>query len=197
MGTVSQGRRRRRRVVPGLLFVAVVAIVAVMLVVAHRRTDGVANGASRTSTATTQTTSATARNPAFDEARRQLAALPVKGWDRESDFVRSRFGEPWSDDVNVEFGHNGCNTRDDILRRDLANLVVRPGTCYAQSGVLTTRTRARRSISYAGPRRRTPSRSTMSCRCRTPGTKAPVSGTTSVAGTSPTIHATYSRWALR
>ena len=136
MGTVSQGRRWRRRVVPGLLFVAVLAIVAVMLVLAHRRTDGVANGASRTSTATPQTTSATARNPAFDEARRQLAALPVKGWDRESDFVRSRFGEPWSDDVNVEFGHNGCNTRDDILRRDLANLVVRPGTCYAQSGVL-------------------------------------------------------------
>ena len=36
----------------------------------------------------------------------------------------------------MEFGHNGCNTRDDILRRDLTDLVVRPGTCYAQSGVL-------------------------------------------------------------
>ena len=36
----------------------------------------------------------------------------------------------------MEFGHNGCNTRDDILRRDLAELVVRPGTCFAQSGVL-------------------------------------------------------------
>jgi len=24
-------------------------------------------------------------------------------------FSRYRFGEPWSDDVNVEFGHNGCN----------------------------------------------------------------------------------------
>jgi hypothetical protein len=53
-----------------------------------------------------------------------------------TDFSRYRFGEPWSDDVNVEFGHNGCNTRDDILRRDLTDLVVRPGTCYAQSGVL-------------------------------------------------------------
>ena len=28
------------------------------------------------------------------------------------------------------------NTRDDVLRRDLTDLVVRPGTCYAQSGVL-------------------------------------------------------------
>lgn len=72
----------------------------------------------------------------FDHARALLADLPVKGWDRHTDFARGQFGEPWSDDVNVEFGHNGCNTRDDILRRDLADLVVRPGTCYAQSGTL-------------------------------------------------------------
>jgi hypothetical protein len=72
----------------------------------------------------------------YDDARAKLAALPIKGWDRMTDFSRYRFGEPWSDDVNVEFGHNGCNTRDDILRRDLSDLAVRPGTCYAQSGVL-------------------------------------------------------------
>ncbi|HWF71238.1 MAG TPA: hypothetical protein VG187_17045, partial [Mycobacterium sp.] len=58
-------------------------------------------------------------NPAFDRVRRHLEGLPVKGWDRFEDFNRARFGEPWSDDVNVEYGHNGCNTRDDILRRDL------------------------------------------------------------------------------
>ncbi len=75
-------------------------------------------------------------NPRFDHARDLLDRLPVRGWDRRTDFARYRFGEAWSDDVNVEFGRNGCNTRDDILRRDLANLVVRPGTCYAQSGVL-------------------------------------------------------------
>ncbi len=65
-----------------------------------------------------------------------LQKLPVKGWDRNTDFTRYRFGEPWSDEVNVEFGHNGCNTRDDILRRDLTGLMIRPGTCYAQNGVL-------------------------------------------------------------
>ncbi|MGA8547909.1 MAG: HNH endonuclease family protein [Mycobacterium sp.] len=75
-------------------------------------------------------------NPAFGVARRRLDALPVKGWDRFHDFSRARFGEPWSDDVNVEFGHNGCNTRDDILRRDLADLQLRSGTCFAQRGVL-------------------------------------------------------------
>ena len=75
-------------------------------------------------------------SPAYDVARRELDALPVKGWDRFQDFNRASFGEPWSDDVNVEFGHNGCNTRDDILRRDLTDLQVRPGTCFAQSGIL-------------------------------------------------------------
>lgn len=79
---------------------------------------------------------AAAGTPNFDAARAQLAALPIRGWDRGQDFQRWRFGKAWSDDVNVEFGHNGCNTRDDILRRDLTDLVVRPGTCYAQSGVL-------------------------------------------------------------
>jgi len=74
--------------------------------------------------------------PGYDGHRALLQQLPVKGWDRHTDYARNRFGEPWSDDVNVEFGHNGCNTRDDILRRDLAELVVRPGTCFAQSGVL-------------------------------------------------------------
>jgi Protein of unknown function (DUF1524) len=72
----------------------------------------------------------------YDAVRHEMEALPVKGWDRVRDFDRARFGEPWSDDVNVEFGHNGCNTRDDILRRDLADLQVRPGTCFAESGIL-------------------------------------------------------------
>ena len=78
------------------------------------------------------TTAVSTGTPGYDRARTLLAALPVKGWDRHSDFSRYRFGEPWSDDVEVEFGHNGCNTRDDILRRDLRELVVRPGSSGPQ-----------------------------------------------------------------
>jgi hypothetical protein len=108
------------RVIPGLIgLLALIVAVALWL---HWRTPA-ERPAAQTS-------------PDYDTARAQLAALPVKGWDRQTDFSRYRFGEPWSDDVNVEFGRNGCNTRDDILRRDLTQLVVRPGTCYAQSGVL-------------------------------------------------------------
>jgi hypothetical protein len=73
---------------------------------------------------------------AFVQARADLDRLPVKGWDRNSDYSRDRFGKPWSDEVNVAFGHNGCNTRDDVLRRDLLDVVVRPGTCFAQRGTL-------------------------------------------------------------
>jgi hypothetical protein len=81
-------------------------------------------------------TPATPATPMFDQARSDAKRLPVKGWDRQTDFRRSAFGEAWSDDVNVEFGHNGCNTRDDVLRRDLVDLIVRRGTCFAQSGTL-------------------------------------------------------------
>lgn len=72
----------------------------------------------------------------YDDARARLEALPVQRWDRDKDFKRTRFGERWSDDVNVEFGHNGCNTRDDILRRDLTEVELRRGTCLVQRGVL-------------------------------------------------------------
>ncbi|ORW95016.1 HNH endonuclease family protein [Mycolicibacter terrae] len=82
------------------------------------------------------TPSAAPLDPGYDAARRMLDALPVKGWDRGQDFKRYRFGERWSDDVNVEFGHNGCNTRDDILRRDLTRIELRRGTCLVQRGVL-------------------------------------------------------------
>jgi len=81
-------------------------------------------------------TSSSRGSAGYDQVRENLRHLPVKGWDRSSDFARYRFGEAWSDYVDVELGHNGCNTRNDVLRRDLADLTVRPGTCFAQSGTL-------------------------------------------------------------
>ena len=131
--------RRRRRVLALFLGLLVVAAVAGVLVWQERAGD--AGSGSPTWRAGDPTSSAVTPPPdspesRYDVARRQLKALGVRGWDRTSDFQRYQFGEAWSDDVNVEFGHNGCNTRDDILKRDLQNLVVRPFTCYAQSGTL-------------------------------------------------------------
>ena len=124
----ARHRRWRRFVVLGV----VVLTVAAALLVWGRQWTAI-RGSGPRETAPTSTVAGTAQ---FDGARTQLATLPVRGWDRDQNFQRSRFGQAWSDDVNVEFGRNGCNTRDDILRRDLTNVVIRPGTCYVQSGTL-------------------------------------------------------------
>jgi len=117
--------------------VVIVVAVTVLIVWGRHWIGNQPSGPSPTRTAApTSAPAAAVPTSRFDSARAQLSALPIKSWDRAQDFKRYRFGQAWSDDVNVEFGHNGCNTRDDILRRDLANLVVRPGTCYAQSGTL-------------------------------------------------------------
>ena len=141
MGHVIPAGRRRRRTgrLAVLLVVAVILAVLAVLVVARMREAGPADVPAQSPVpppTTGQARQPIPQTPGYDRARALLAGLPVKGWDRDTDYARSRFGEAWSDDVNVEFGHNGCNTRDDILRRDLAQLTVRPGTCYAATGVL-------------------------------------------------------------
>ncbi len=37
------------------------------------------------------------------------------------DYRRAAFGEAWTDDNDAPGGHNGCDTRDDILNRDLVD----------------------------------------------------------------------------
>ncbi len=67
-----------------------------------------------------------------------LDTLAIKGRAPKTGYERELFGERWTDDVTVEFGHNGCDTRNDILRRDLVEVVSKPGSngCAVLSGVL-------------------------------------------------------------
>jgi hypothetical protein len=67
-----------------------------------------------------------------------LDTLPVKGRAPLSGYSRAQFGPAWTDDVTVADGHNGCDTRNDILRRDLTDIVMKPGThgCTVASGLL-------------------------------------------------------------
>jgi hypothetical protein len=37
------------------------------------------------------------------------------------DYRRPMFGDAWTDDNDAPLGHNGCDTRDDILNRDLVD----------------------------------------------------------------------------
>ena len=62
-----------------------------------------------------------------------LESLAVKGRAPKTGYTRAQFGQTWAD-VN----RNGCDTRNDILQRDLTNLSFRTGTrdCVVESGKL-------------------------------------------------------------
>ena len=67
-----------------------------------------------------------------------LATLPVQGRAPQTGYSRAQFGQTWSDDVTVDDGHNGCDTRNDVLRRDITDAQIKPGTqgCVVLSGSL-------------------------------------------------------------
>lgn len=76
--------------------------------------------------------------PLTDAARGALEELPIKGRAPKTGYERGQFGQRWSDDVMAEFGHNGCDTRNDILSRDLINKEYKPNTrdCVVLAGQL-------------------------------------------------------------
>jgi len=78
--------------------------------------------------------------PAVDvaSARADLASLPVKGRAPMTGYDRAAFGQPWSDDTDDQWGHNGCDTRNDVLRRDLRDVDLDPRThgCVVLTGTL-------------------------------------------------------------
>jgi hypothetical protein len=61
-----------------------------------------------------------------------LATLAVKGRVPMTGYSRDAFGQAWAD-----VDRNGCDTRNDVLRRDLTDLDVRPGThgCVVLAGL--------------------------------------------------------------
>jgi len=73
-----------------------------------------------------------------DAAVAVLVTLPVKGRAPKTGYARAEFGDAWTDDVDVAGGHNGCDTRNDILGRDLVQVSFKPGTrdCLVLTGVL-------------------------------------------------------------
>jgi hypothetical protein len=65
-----------------------------------------------------------------------LETLPVKGRAPKTGYTRDQFGQAWAD-VN----RNGCDTRNDILKRDLTAIIYKSGTrnCVVASGTLVDR----------------------------------------------------------
>ena len=65
-----------------------------------------------------------------------LSSLPVKGRAAKTGYSRSQFGQAWAD-----VDRNGCDTRNDMLKRDLTNVEFKVKTrdCVVLSGVLLDR----------------------------------------------------------
>ncbi|GAB3270197.1 hypothetical protein GCM10027449_05030 [Sinomonas notoginsengisoli] len=69
----------------------------------------------------------------LETAKTALAAIPAKGRAPKTGYTRAQFGQAWAD-----ADHNGCDTRNDILRRDLRDPAFKAGTrdCVLVSGTL-------------------------------------------------------------
>jgi hypothetical protein len=63
----------------------------------------------------------------------ELETIPVKGRAPKTGYTREEFGPAWAD-----VDRNGCDTRNDILARDLEGEAFKPGTrdCVVASGRL-------------------------------------------------------------
>ncbi len=65
-----------------------------------------------------------------------LETLAVKGRAPKTGYARAQFGPAWAD-----VDRNGCDTRNDILKRDLTSITYRAKTrnCVVESGTLVDR----------------------------------------------------------
>ena len=57
--------------------------------------------------------------------------MMVKGRAPKTGYTRAQFGPTWKD-----VDGNGCDTRNDILKRDLTGVVFKSGSCVVASGTL-------------------------------------------------------------
>jgi hypothetical protein len=127
-------RRRTANTVGSLAAVVVTALGVAVLAPGfagagpHTTPQAPATGTASSPAAPSGTVSAAAASDALQDLR----ALPISdayvpGYDRAA------FGQAWADT-----DHNGCDTRNDVLRRDLVDVVTKSGTrgCVVLSGTL-------------------------------------------------------------
>ena len=89
-------------------------------------------GSPDSSSSTAHSTSTTPVSSSARIAAGQLSQLAVKPVAPMTGYSRAQFGPAWAD-----VDHNRCDTRDDILHRDLTQIVLEPGsTCVVKQGTL-------------------------------------------------------------
>ncbi|WP_330458274.1 HNH endonuclease family protein [Streptomyces sp. NBC_00820] len=70
-------------------------------------------------------------------------SLPVKGRAPKTGYSRTRFGTAWADTDS-----NSCDTRDDILKRDLKSVKFTGGTCKVTYGLLDPDPYSGKDVTY-------------------------------------------------
>jgi hypothetical protein len=70
-------------------------------------------------------------------------SLPVKGKASKSGYSRARFGTAWADTDS-----NSCDTRDDILKRDMKSVKFTGGSCKVSYGVLAHDPYSDKDVTY-------------------------------------------------
>ncbi len=104
---------------------SVIAVVALLGAIA-------CTGQSVASTPPSAAVTTTTGDTGAATALAQLATLAVKGRAPMTGYSRDEFGPAWKD-----VDRNGCDTRNDILNRDLTAIVLQDGsTCVVASGSL-------------------------------------------------------------
>lgn len=68
---------------------------------------------------------------AAPESLAALKSLPIKGRAPKTGYTRDQFGPAWAD-----VDRNGCDTRNDVLRRDLTDETFEPNNCVVLTGTL-------------------------------------------------------------
>ncbi|MFC1420505.1 HNH endonuclease family protein [Streptacidiphilus cavernicola] len=69
-------------------------------------------------------------------AGKALDGLTVRPKGAMTGYDRLKFGAAWTDNNNDPGGHNHCDTRDDILARDLTGISYKSGHCTVATGTL-------------------------------------------------------------
>jgi hypothetical protein len=125
--------RRRRSGSAGIAtVVALVVLVAGGYLLLHGRGSGVTVPGAGSSSGSDSVNKGSTAQPTggSGSALALLATLPVKGKAPKTGYARvTDFGAAWMD-----VDRNGCDTRDDVLRRDLAS--VTRTKCIVRTGVL-------------------------------------------------------------
>jgi len=123
-------RRTQQQLVTAVALVAAAGIA--VIVAPYMHPELAASGIVPPPTVGPSTSSTVTTTPAA-AALRELRALPVSDAYVPARYDRDAFGPAWAD-----VDHNGCDTRNDVLRRDLTAVVTKPGTheCVVLSGAL-------------------------------------------------------------